>query len=51
MEDIFLHYWIQRKKLSAIVGYNGRGFFHFGILRKKFFSVAGCNGKKLYKAE
>ncbi len=58
MEDIFLHYEIQWKRFSFVVGYNGRSFpplwdttdevfFHFGILRKKFFSVAGCNGKKM----
>ncbi len=45
-EEVFFRCGIQRKKLSSIVGYNGRGFFHCGIQRKRFFSVVGYNGEK-----
>jgi hypothetical protein len=46
MEDIFLHCGIQRKKLSTIVGYNGRGFFPFWDTTEMVFSVVGYNGEK-----
>jgi hypothetical protein len=38
-EEVFFRCGIQQKKLSSIVGYNGRGFFHFGIQRKRFFPL------------
>jgi hypothetical protein len=64
MEDIFLHCGIQRKrfglvegyngkrkKLSTIVGYNGRGFFPFWDTTEEVFFRCGIQRKKKYNAE
>jgi hypothetical protein len=46
-EKVFFSCGIQRKKLSTIVGYNGRGFFPFWDTTEEVFFRCGIQWKKI----